>query len=495
MGRTRSVRSGVGLFALGLALCCAPRLTPTRLTEALAACPPRLDDAAVRDVSLYERCQLPEPLARRVRNDYADDELGEPDFNALSAHAGKVPREKFEYQLGEFVNPDGSLSGWYALQSGALQPDAVLSPSLQVPFAPSSGTPPPAPGGGRLQEPVAGDRPFRPERQAELRKEVAESGLPLAGVRVLIDPGHIGGRFAGFEQRRFEWRQDNGVPIAIQEGDLTLKTALELAAKLRGRGARIELTRSGPEPGHDLDLTAFRPFADPLLRHLAMDATFARAREGLSPQARVRLDVAVALFAIHKQFVFESLRQRMRRGAAFAPDLVVSLHFNAGPWKGVERGAQELVAMVRGNYEAGRLYNPSFRARALADAFAIDEFNASAHLGASCLRAMSSALGIPIAATNRYRDHAPIRTAAGELSGVAAWNGALLRYATAPAVLLEGPFMNERDEIPRLGKALDAPLGAEGTRTFQYAQGAAAGIEAWVRHWLAQARNDFGPDL
>jgi N-acetylmuramoyl-L-alanine amidase len=488
------VRPRCGLAALGLALGCAPRLTPARLSEALSACPQRLEDAALRELSLYERCPLPEPLTQRVRNDYADDELGEPDFAPFVALAGRVPREKFEYQLGEFVNPDGSLSGWYALQSGGLLPDPLLAPSLQVSFAASSG-PPPAPGAGRLQEPVAKDRAFRPERQVELRKEAAGLGLPLAGVRVLIDPGHTGGRFAEFEKRRFEWRQGRDAPIVIQEGDLTLKTALELAAKLSARGARVELTRMGPEPGHALDLTAFRPFADRLLRHLAMDEGFAEAREGLAPQARTRLEVAAALFAVRKQFVFESLRERMRRGAAFEPDLIVSLHFNAGPWQGVGRGPQELVAMVRGNYEAGRLYNPSYRARALADGLAIDEFNASAHLGASCLRAMSRALGIPIARENRYRDHAPIRTAAGELSGVAAWNGALLRYATAPAVLLEGPFMNERDEIPRLREALDAPLGAAGTRTDQYAEGVAQGIEAWARRWLAQTRNDFGPEL
>ena len=226
-----------------------------------------------------------------------------------------------------------------------------------------------------------------------------------------------------------------------------------------------------------------------------MDEPFARARAQLEPRARSEFDVAAALFAIRKQFVFESLRSRMRLGAAFEPDLVVSLHFNAGPWQGAKSGRQELVAMVRGNYQANRLYNPAYRARALLDALAIDEFNAAAHLGTSCLRAMSRTLGIPVARENRYADHAPIRTATGALSGVAAWNGALLRYATAPAVLLEGPLMNERSEIPRLRQALEAPVGTRGTRTEQYAEGVAQGIETWSLRWLAQARNDFGPDL
>lgn len=490
----RRARRAAGLAFAALALSCArARPSPQELAAALSACPDALDDRSLRDLSLYERCQLPADLAESVRNDYADDELDAPDFAALDAFAGRVPREKLEYQLRAFANPDGSLLGWFELGPDFLRPDLLLAPERRIPLAPPLGQPVAA-RSGSLQPPVDG-RPFRAERQAELRA-AARPGLPLAGLRVLIDPGHFGGPYAGFEKRRFEWPEGraSGLP-AIQEGDLTLRTALELAALLRDRGAQVALTRAGPGPEEGADLAALRPFADRLLRHLALDERFARARAELRPRERAALGVAAGLHAVRKQFIFETLRSRARRAAGFDPDLTVSLHFNAGRWKGAQSGAEDLVAMVRGNLEAGRAYNPAYRARALRDALAIDEFNASAHLGAICLRAMSRALGIPVARKNRYPDHVPILDTGGEPSGVAAWNGALLRYASGPAVLLEGPYMNERSEIPRLVEALRAPLGRPGTRTEQYAQGAAQGIEQWARRWIAQERNDFGPEL
>lgn len=333
--------------AAALAVSCAgPRPWPKELERALSECP--------------------EALIKSVRNDYADDELEPPDYAALETFAGRVPREKLEYQLRTFVNPDESLLGWFRLDADGIQPDLLLAPERRVALAPPLGRPVEAPA-GTLQAPVEADRPFRAERQFEPRP-AAKPGLPLAGLRVLIDPGHFGGRYADFEQRRFAW----------------------------------------PE--------------------------------------------------------------------------------------GARRAEEELVAMVRGNVGAGRVYNPAYRARALRDALAIDEFNAAAHLGALCLRAMSRTLGLPVSRKRRYADHVPIHAADGEPSGVAAWNGAVLRYATGPAMLLEGPYMNEVGELHRLLDALRSPTGHPGTRTEQYASGVAQGIEDWARRWMAQARNDFGPE-
>ena len=489
------MRGAWGLTAAAaLAVSCAgPRPWPQGLESALSDCPEALEDRTLSDLALYERCRLPAALVKSVRNDYADDELEPPDYAALDAFAGRVPREKLEYQLRTFVNPDDSLLGWFRLGNDGIQPDLLLAPERRVALAPPLGRPVEA-AASTLQAPVEADRPFRAERQVELRA-AARLGLPLAGLRVLIDPGHFGGRYASFEQRRFEWPEGSAAGLlVIQEGDLTLRTALELAAKLEARGARVLLTRMALEPTAGPDLAALRPFADRLLRHLALDEPFATARASLRPEARTALDVAAALFAIRKQFIFETLRTRMRRSSTFEPDVTLSLHFNAGPWDGARGAEEELVAMVRGNVGAGRAYNPAYRVRALRDALAIDEFNAAAHLGALCLRAMSRTLGLPVSRKRRYADHVPIHAADGEPSGVAAWNGAVLRYATGPAVLLEGPYMNEVSELPRLLDALRSPIGQPGTRTEQYASGVAQGLEDWARRWMAQERNDFGPE-
>ncbi len=77
--------------------------------------------------------------------------------------------------------------------------------------------------------------------------------------------------------------------------------------------------------------------------------------------------------------------------------------------------------------------------------------------------------------------------------GVDAWDGAVLRYLDVPAVLLEGPYQNERDEMARLAAALAAPLGAPGTRTERYADALASCVEQFTQRWLGSDRNPFGP--
>lgn len=493
-GASRNGSAPLAALALALGAACAgPGLSQRELQASLASCPRALEEEALLDVSLYERCRLPAALAASVRNDFADDELEAPDHQSLESFAGLVPRDALEYQLRTFVNPDGSLWGWFALEDEALWPDPLFAPRRRVALAPARGRPPER-HAGTLQPPVEERVPFRAERQAELRA-AAVPGRPLAGVRVLIDPGHFGGRWAGFEHRRFTWAEGTAAGLPpLQEGDLTLRTARELAAKLEARGAEVRLTRTSLEPEDGPPLASLRRFADALLRHLALDTRYAQARSALPPEDRAALDVAAALYAVRKQFIFETLRARVRRAADFAPDVTLSLHFNAGPWKGARRADQALVAMVRGNLEAARAYNPAYRVRALREALAIDEFNASAHLAALCLAGMSQALDLPHAQRHRYEDQVPIRTADGEVSGVGAWNGVVLRYASGPAVLLEGPSMNEQSEALRLLEALGAPPGQAGTRTEQYARGVAWGLEQWVDRWLAQTKNDFGPE-
>jgi len=173
--------------------------------------------------------------------------------------------------------------------------------------------------------------------------------------------------------------------------------------------------------------------------------------------------------------------------------LVLSVHYNAGPYPAGTRAPQDVVAMVSGAHEEGRLYHPYYRWLALERALAPDDFAASAHLGALCARAMSARLGLPVAGEPRYPDHLAIRDRAGRPMGVDAWDGALLRYLGGPAALVEGPYMNEREELPRLAAAMEHPLGTPGTRTERYAEGLAGCVEEWAGRWLSSERNPFGP--
>jgi N-acetylmuramoyl-L-alanine amidase len=471
------------------------------LRRAIAGCPVPLADAALDDLATYRICSVPPAVSRLVRNDYADDELEVPDLGALRRHSGRVPRSVFEAQLRRFVDPHGALAGTMAIdkERGVLRPDPVLAPEVTVAFAPE-----PSPDtlaeacvgdacAGRLVAPAHPELPYRGARRSQLLASVS-AALPLAGLRVVVDPGHAGGPFGFLEDRRVSYRPSpEAREIVIQEGDLALRTALELRAKLAARGATVILTREAPGMVHPHPLRAFRPFAERLLRRIALDPEYSRLERALAPEERLRLRSALALLAVKKQNRFESLRWRARAAASAAADLFLSIHYNAGPFPAGARGAQEVLAMVPGFFEETRLYNPYFRWRALEGAFAVDDFDAAAHLGALCVRAMSDRLGIPIAGETRHPDHLPIRDAGGRPIGVDAWDGALLRYLDVPALLVEGPYQNEADEMARLEAALAAPPGTPGTRTERYADALSSCVEEFTERWLRSQRNPFGP--
>src|SRR2546425_291980 len=56
----------------------------------------------------------------------------------------------------------------------------------------------------------------------------AKEQRPLAGLRIALDPGHLGGKWAKMEERWF--KVDDSRPV--QEGDLALRVARLLASRL-----------------------------------------------------------------------------------------------------------------------------------------------------------------------------------------------------------------------------------------------------------------------
>ncbi|HEX4696616.1 MAG TPA: hypothetical protein VH254_02990, partial [Candidatus Udaeobacter sp.] len=67
----------------------------------------------------------------------------------------------------------------------------------------------------------------------------ARGEKPLAELRIAIDPGHLGGKWAKMEERWFQV----GDAKPVTEGDLTLRVARLLAPKLRKLGATVSFVR------------------------------------------------------------------------------------------------------------------------------------------------------------------------------------------------------------------------------------------------------------
>lgn len=145
-------------------------------------------------------------------------------------------------------------------------------------------------------------------RKSEMPRE--SSNLPLQGVHIAIDAGHLGGEWAQMEERWF--KIGDGRPVT--EGDMTLHVARLIKPLLEAKGAKVSLVRNDTQP-----LTKERPqqllelarkenpsLANPFYLSKAAESLFYRTSE-----IRARAD-----------YVNQTLK----------PDLVLCLHFNAVAW-------------------------------------------------------------------------------------------------------------------------------------------------------------------
>ena len=226
----------------------------------------------------------------------------QPDWSALQRYAGSITAVEFERLLRSVYVPDGSWRGWI-----------VLSPT-QALITPRPGA---APVSLSLAHP--GSSPAPPPRFWKSRTERSPlPGKPLAGMRIALDPGHLGGAYARMEARWFRI----GRSRPVEEGEMTLTVARLLKHRLESLGAEVWLTRerSGPT-------TPLRPGV------LKKAAIASLQDEGTAPTAdRIRTEAERLFYRvgeIHNRA--ELVNRRIR------PDLVVCLHFNAEEWGDPQR--------------------------------------------------------------------------------------------------------------------------------------------------------------
>jgi hypothetical protein len=169
----------------------------------------------------------------------------------------------------------------------------------------------------------------------------------LSGLKIALDPGHIGGEWAKMEERWFKM----GDTLPVKEGEMTLRVAKMLAAKLQTLGARVSFVRQKNEP-----VTPFRPddFKGAAREVLKAGGTenpredFAGPDDPLKDQT-VRWQSEILFYRnseIHQRAKLVNTRLH--------PDLVLCLHFNAEAW-GDERNPtfidkNHLHLLVNGSY-------------------------------------------------------------------------------------------------------------------------------------------------
>ena len=191
----------------------------------------------------------------------------------------------------------------------------------------------------RLWRPAESLPPVRPEK-------------PLFGLKIALDPGHLGGKWAKMEERWFQ--VGNSAPV--QEGDLALRVARLLAPRLRELGAKVFFVRNSNEP-----ITSKRPDD---FRELARKILI---KNGV-PQPRADVfdpnDAAKEqTIRWQSEILFYRYSEIRRRSALvnfkLHPDLVLCLHFNAEGWGDPNNpsltDANHLHLLVNGSYLAEEL--------------------------------------------------------------------------------------------------------------------------------------------
>ncbi|MFO1462865.1 MAG: N-acetylmuramoyl-L-alanine amidase [bacterium] len=257
-----------------------------------------------------------------------------PDWNSLAPFAEAVSPAEFQRLMNQVYSRDGSWADFFRLEGNTLEVKApgFADGLVRVPLA---------------AEGMPAKIPPRYWRAAPLQHPTPKR--PLAGLRIALDPGHLGGAWARMERRWF--RPEGQAPIA--EGDLTLGVARQLKKRLEALGAEVYLTRDSADPA-----TALRPED---LRGIAAEALDRRQDLNLeSPAAFSNLPREEQIQRISELLFYRvaELRARAARvNEKFQPDLTLCLHFNAADWGDPEHPkpatGNHLHVLIPGAVEAG----------------------------------------------------------------------------------------------------------------------------------------------
>ena len=215
-----------------------------------------------------------------------------PNWSALNIYQDTITRAEFEQLLTTVFTTGDAWKTYITLnddeaqiQTGKPSPEQIFT----LHFAKLDST-----------KPIPRHWKTSSERQPAARER------PLTGIKIAIDPGHIGGAWAKMEERWFVVGNEK----PVQEGDMTLQVARLLKPRLEALGASVTLVRDRLEP-----VTPIRPDA---LLSLAQDSTANESPQKLAERLFYRTAEIRARADVVNQVI--------------KPDLVLCLHFNAEGW-------------------------------------------------------------------------------------------------------------------------------------------------------------------
>jgi hypothetical protein len=175
----------------------------------------------------------------------------------------------------------------------------------------------------------------------------ARSERPLSGLRIALDPGHLGGKWAKMEER---WFQVGDSP-PVQEGDLVLRVAQILTPRLQELGAKVSFLRKKAEP-----ITPKRPddFKELARKILIKNGVPEPRKDILDPDDPAK-EQTIRWQSEMLFYRYSEIRRRaVLVNTKLHPDLVLCLHFNAEGWGDPKSPAlidrNHLHLLVNGSY-------------------------------------------------------------------------------------------------------------------------------------------------
>ena len=192
----------------------------------------------------------------------------------------------------------------------------------------------------RMENRLSSEPPRFWRRPIDMPDLEPNSHRPLEGVRIAIDPGHIGGDWVTWDDRHFRIGKDT---IEVREGEMTLTVAKILERDLSLLGATVVLTR---DKNH--------PVTNERIETLQDEARLYLKERNQVPSAGLIASTAKAMFAISSEIRTRGdlLNENLQ------PDLALCLHFNASPMSARYpsfKTPNHLHLLINGCYSEGEI--------------------------------------------------------------------------------------------------------------------------------------------
>ena len=369
-----------------------------------------------------------------------------PNWSALEAYQQTITRAEFARLIDHVYSIDGAFWNYATIGDKRViifSDTAKTHPLFTLRFAASDSDSAPL--------------PYVYKTQATSH----DPARPLKGIRIALDPGHIGGDWAVLEARYFKLGDDP----PVEEAKLNLITCQRLAERLQADGAEIIWAKHDYEPVTDL-----RPgdLHHEAIAALALPEHASSSHSGYTPSflfgipkilqphspRRSAQDVIEEKIDNEAALLFYRVAEIRARGDVVNkqhPDLTICVHYNADDWGDdpehhpILTAHSRLVIFTNGAYEKSELAYDDYKydmLRKLLDRTAVQEERGCALVGQAMLDTLKYP---PESYPGSYFAHRVT-----DVPSVYARDLLANRIYHGPVIYCEGPYMNARDAYYRI---------------------------------------------